>query len=280
MLFTVESETFMFPRTMLLVVCFLSILSACAGKGVSIPLASGRDVSAITGNFVVPQGSGPFPTVVIVHGCAGQRKNGAMWADYLASQGFASVELDGFGPRGVNEVCTDFSRVPVARRIMDLKDVLVFLASQPSVAIDRVAIMGFSNGAVVVLDTASSFWSQQVAVGKLRFRGAIALYPECKNRLVEYAMPALILIGESDDWTLAKSCETLLERITPESVRPELRIYPGSHHAFDVIGAGAYLPNVRNMNSHTGFGATVAWDSGALESAKEDVLRFLRSVLK
>lgn len=261
----------------LLVLCCCLLLAACASTAVTIPLAAGGDVAAVRGSLVLPKAHpGPVPAVVIVHGCSGPRPNGRMWASFLADHGYASLVLDGFGPRGVVEICTNFNRVPVERRLRDLQAVLAYLQTRPEIAADRVAVMGFSNGAVVALDAASRFWSGQLAHGPLRYRASIALYPECRNRLADYALPSLILIGDKDDWTLASSCEALLQRSLAAGTQPELRIYPGALHAFDDLHSGAYLPQVRNINSPSGFGATVGGDGRSLAAAQADVLAFLR----
>ena len=258
----------------------LVLLTGCAGQSVSFPNIKDADVPVARGNLLLPEGRGPFPVVVILHGCGGLRPNGDMWARHLRDHGYASLVMDGFGPRGVYEICTDFNRVPTRRRLLDLKAALRYLATRPEIAADRAAIMGFSNGAVVTLDAASRFGRDAIAEGSLSYRAAIALYPECKNRSSDFGMPAQILIGDRDDWTLAASCNELLQRTQPDSPRPELVIYPGAQHAFDNLGANAYLPAVRNINSASGYGASVGGDARVLERAKNDVVQFLGRQLK
>lgn len=258
----------------------LVLLTGCAGQSVSFPNIKDADVPVARGNLLLPEGRGPFPVVVILHGCSGLRPNGDMWARHLRDHGYASLVMDGFGPRGVYEICTDFNRVPTRRRLLDLKAALRYLATRPEIAADRAAIMGFSNGAVVTLDAASRFGRDAIAEGSLSYRAAIALYPECKNRSSDFGMPTQILIGDRDDWTLAASCNELLQRTQPDSPRPELVIYPGAQHAFDNLGANAYLPAVRNINSASGYGASVGGDARALERAKNDVVQFLGRQLK
>jgi poly(3-hydroxybutyrate) depolymerase len=87
---------------------------------VSIPLiAEGKPDaadSAVTGYLFMPEGGGPFPAVVIMHGC-----NGLDWlisgrpgwvlakryaARYVA-HGYAALILDSFEPRGVGNACGD-----------------------------------------------------------------------------------------------------------------------------------------------------------------------------
>jgi dienelactone hydrolase len=97
--------------------------------------------------------------------------------------------------------------------------------------------------------------------------------------MANYAIPVMILIGERDDWTLAASCEGLLRQLSPESLPVDLRVYSGGLHAFDDLSSGAYLSHVRNMNSPSGYGATVGGDARSLERAKADVINFLARYL-
>lgn len=260
--------------------CAFALLG-CAGTAVIFPNLEHADVPIARGTLLLPEGRGPFPAVVLVHGCGGVRPNADMWARFLRTNGYASLVLDGFGPRGVWEICTDFSRVPTSRRVADSYAALRYLSSRPEIAADRVGVMGFSNGGVVVLDAAIAYWNERLTDPPLRFRASIALYPECRNQIAgSYRIPVLILIGDRDDWTLAESCEALLRRRDPTSSPVELRIYPGGFHAFDDLSSGAYLPHVRNINSPTGYGASVGGDPHSIERAKADVLDFLARYLR
>lgn len=262
-----------------LLACCALALSGCAGTAVTFPNVQGADVPDARGRLVLPESRGPHPAVVLVHGCGGIRPNADMWARFLRDNGYAALILDGFGPRGVSEICTDFSRVPTYRRVLDAYAALRYLGTRPEVAADRVVLMGFSNGGVVVLDAASRVRAEQVTDTPLRFRASIALYPECRNRMADYGIPVMILIGERDDWTLAVSCQMLLGQLFADSSPVELKIYPRGLHAFDDMSSGAYLPNVRNMNSPSGRGATVGGDARLLKQAQADVLSFLARYL-
>lgn len=56
--------------------------------------------------------------------------------------------------------------------------------------------------------------------------------------------PLLILIGESDDWTPAGRCISMMpkEKSSSEVI---LKVYPGAHHGFDTVGANS---NVRGSS--------------------------------
>ena len=59
--------------------------------------------------------------------------------------------------------------------------------------------------------------------------------------------PALILIGEADDWASAERCREMVAKARPESAPITLIVYPDAHHAFDV----AWLqPGHRGYDGH------------------------------
>lgn len=262
-------------RRWLIMLGCVVLLAGCAGRGVSVPSLEKADIPEVPGRLVVPEGRGPFPAVVLIHGCSGVRPNADMWAGFFRENGYATLILDGFGARGVNEICTNFNRVPTFRRVMDSYAALRYLASLPEIAADRVALMGFSNGAVVVLDASTAYWNEFLTNPPLRFRAALAFYPECRNRIAEFPLPVSIHIGDRDDWTLSSSCEALVEQAKSSGVPPQLHVYQGGLHGFDDLRGGGYLPQVRNMNSATGYGASVGGDARSLERSKADVLMFL-----
>jgi len=47
--------------------------------------------------------------------------------------------------------------------------------------------------------------------------------------------PVLILIGEADQWNSADACTTMRNHARPESASIDLTVYPGVHHASDVV---------------------------------------------
>src|SRR6266436_1546852 len=62
----------------------------------------------LAGELYRPPGNGPFPAVVMLHGCAGRGSRGsedAAGARY-ASLGYVLLSVDSFRPRGVSQYCT------------------------------------------------------------------------------------------------------------------------------------------------------------------------------
>lgn len=261
----------------LLVLCTSLLAAGCTPTHVAVPALPASDVARIAGHLRIPAGAGPFPAVVLLHGCGGIRANAHRWARHLGVHGYATLVLDSFGPRRVSEICSDFRRVPLDRRIADAWAGLRFLARRPDIAPERIAVMGFSNGGVVALDAVDAIDAMAISE---RFSAAVALYPECRGRSPVFGVPVQIIIGDRDDWTLAESCRDIARASRTAGVPIELAIYPGAEHAFDDGTAGAYLPRAVNINSTTGYGASYRGDRRSRERAERDVPLFLARVLR
>src|SRR6185295_7601682 len=58
-----------------------------------------------------PAGQGPFPAVILLHGCAGVRRKDTQWAEALRQEGYVALVVDSLSGRGIGtpehrrEVC-------------------------------------------------------------------------------------------------------------------------------------------------------------------------------
>ena len=212
---------------------------ARAAEQVDIPQA---DVT-LHGVLFRPDGAGPFPGVVALHGCESLiRGTGklapifAAWGERLAAAGLAVVFPDSFGSRGLSTQCRVRERKVRSERerVADANAARRWLESQPWTIKDRVSLLGWANGAV------ASLWAVRPRTaprdGTPDFRSAVALYPGCR-RLAEAAwssrVPTLILVGRADDWTAAASCEQMVAGAHGRSALASLVVYPGAYHEFD-----------------------------------------------
>jgi dienelactone hydrolase len=161
----------------------------------------------IQGYLAKPEGAGPFPAVVVLHGCAGmpdttKRK----LADELVAWGYVFPLVDSFATRGIDHACTyERSAAIATKRTADAYGALAILAHHPFVDMRRVATVGFSQGGWVTLSVAASDYlrNQFVLPSNLRFRAAVAFYPPCRAVGLRPGIPTLILIGALDEWTPA-----------------------------------------------------------------------------
>lgn len=179
----------------------------------------------VSGFFVKPEGKGPFPAIVILHACGGVHQHvNAGWLDYLRSVGYAALAVDTFGggTRCPNSLWWDSVLF-----VRDAYGALDYLAGMPDIDATRVAVIGFSVGAVHINNTLVP--ERVRKPGKRDFRAAIAFYGRCNPFLVypEGAIPLLQIIAEKD--TYSSGCKDL--------VKPgraiEVRMLPDAYHAFD-----------------------------------------------
>jgi dienelactone hydrolase len=222
-----------------LLAAVLFATAASAAEQVEIPLGEG----VVRAMVFRPQGTGPFPAVIAMHGCAGlfnrsgnigMRYSG--WAERLNAAGFAVVFPDSFGSRGIGNQCTVRSRKARSsrERVADANATRRWLQGQEWVKADRVALLGWSTGATSVLWTVRPRAVRRD--GKPDFRSAVTLYPGCRrlNNVAWAArIPTLVLIGQADDWTPAEACQQMVYGARGRSARTEIVVYPNAHHEFD-----------------------------------------------
>jgi len=226
------------------------------------PLAGDR----IQGFLAKPQGEGPFPAVLILHGCGGLS---AYVRDdlprLLASWGYVALAVDSLTTRKLEHVCTGAQGG--VDRVTDAYGALFYLASQSFVDRTRVGLFGISNGAIATLSLAEERDVQSVVnPDRLGFRAGVAYYPLCGISSGKTAIPLLIMIGQLDQWTRAGACEELLRRKEPQSAPMDLVIYPNAHHGFVVRDWGT---------GEEGFGFRLEYN----EQAAQDSLRRAREFL-
>jgi dienelactone hydrolase len=201
-------------------------------ESASQPLIPG---DRIQGYLAKPEGAGPFPAVVGLHGCGGmpdttKRK----LSDELVAWGYVTLLVDSFATRGIEQACTSGGFFERARkRPSDAYGALAFLARQTFVDPQRVAVVGFSQGGWATLSVAETNSLERfVLPSNLRFRAAVAFYPVCRAAGARPAIPTLILIGALDEWTPAADCSEKIDAWSTDGVQIEKVVYPSAHHGF------------------------------------------------
>jgi dienelactone hydrolase len=213
-----------------------------------------------------PQGAGPFPFVVLLHGCGGLHREAMWttwvepWADVLRAHGIGSAVVDSFGPRGVEQVCTGNVAAWAARRSDDAYSARAWLAEQPYVDAARIAVMGMSNGGRTVL----AALRMPVKHGA-PFVAGVALYPGCQSDVGStFVAPLLVLIGRADTVTPARFCEEMERGRAAAAPSLKLVVYPYGPHTFDM-----------SLPDRTLLGMRLGYDPQAAADARRQVIAFL-----
>ena len=238
---------------------------------IETPLANPRPLQ---GYLRQPRAAGTSPAVVLLHGCnGGWQQLDERWGRRIASWGYITLAADRFGPRGLTSTCT--TGAPAAT-LHDAYRALEFLVQLPSVDPDRVAVIGFSQGGWLALNSVERGFVERTA--KDKFRAAIAFYPPCLGFKDSMTVPTLILVGELDDWTLAKECRNLAEgrddygisRQKGEGVPIELMVLAGAYHDFDIP---EFATPVQFLGHHLEF------SQAAREQANDALRKFLYATI-
>ncbi len=223
----------------------------------------------IVGYLARPDGAGPFPAAVVLHGCAGMHDaTKQKLADELVAWGYVVLLVDSYATRGIEQACTLTAFETFVRRRPDAYGALDFLARQTFVDPRRVVAIGFSAGARVALAVAesNSFELFGSPGSKLRFRAAAAFYPPCEAAGMRPVMPTLIFIGAVDDWTPAADCSKKISGWGDDGPPIELVVYPGAYHGFYY----QYLQPGRMMLGHW-----LEYNGAAADDATQRLHRFL-----
>ena len=234
---------------------------------VEVTFADLASMLQLRGSLYRPDGSGPFPAVVALHGCGGMGPRLHQWASTLQQWGYVVLLVDSFTPRGQANICDDVFRVdPQYARMPDAYAAKAYLARQPFVAAQQIGLMGWSHGGWTTLYAVDAIYLTGINIPP--FQAVIAFYPWCLPQLWQVNAPLLILIGEADDWTPAARCRDMLrqsEQLGEQTAdRITLRVYPGAPHAFDSL-----------TPPRPYYGHTVGRHREAAGQAEAEVQRFL-----
>jgi dienelactone hydrolase len=203
----------------------------------------GEGETALNAMLYRPQGAGPFPVAVGLHGCGGLLNSSgqivrrfADWGERLSKAGVAVLFVDSYTPRGLGSQCGNRERrVRSAReRVNDAYAARRWVQNQSWAMKNRVSLIGWSNGAI------ASLWAVRPRVmprdGQPDFRSAVAFYPGCR-RLSTLAwsarIPTLLLVGRADDWMSAAACEQMVADARGRTAQTSIVVYPGAYHEFD-----------------------------------------------
>jgi dienelactone hydrolase len=228
----------------LAVMCFAAswpVRPAPLGGPQAIEIPSGTTV--LHAQLYKPEGDGPFPVVIALHGCGGLGGHSEPvqaryhdWAEQLLKGGKAVLFPDSYGSRELGPQCHVKERKISARRerVADILASRQWLMQQGWAAHDRISLLGWANGASALL------WAVRPQLllrhAEPDFRSAVAFYPDCRlsSGLGWSArVPTLVLIGAKDDVSSPPACRQMVEGAHGRSALTRIVVYPSAYHDFD-----------------------------------------------
>jgi dienelactone hydrolase len=159
------------------------------------------------------------------------------WAKEINSLGIAAFILDTFSGRGIASTVADQSQLDSLAMMIDAYRALSLLARHPRIDPERIAVMGFSKGAVPAIYSSNERFRSLYGPAKLGFAAHIGLYTPCNvqyrddNKVTD--APIRFFHGIADDYVSIAACREYVERLKGAGANVALTEYPDAFHAYD-----------------------------------------------
>lgn len=193
----------------------------------------------IAGELRLPRGQAAarFPAVILVHGSGGINPAADRWAQDLNGIGVAAFILDSFSGRGITSTVNDQTQLDSIAMTVDAYRALAMLAEHPRIEPKKIAIMGFSKGAVAAVYSSVTRFKLMHGPADVSFAAHIGFYTPCN---VTYrgddkvtGAPIRLFHGIADDYVSIEPCRTYVSRLKAAGADVSLTEYPDAYHAFD-----------------------------------------------
>ncbi len=176
-----------------------------------------------------PQGSGPFPTVIMIHEFYGLNESIISKAEGLAQEGYFVVAPDTFRgsttawiPRAIFQVITNNPN----QVNQDLDTVYAWLETHPEVDPERIAVLGFCYGGRTSLNY--SLHNSRLAATVI-FYGSPVTDPQVLQNLPG---PVLGIFGGADNSIPVDEVMDFEAALVKAGIDNEISIYEEQPHAF------------------------------------------------
>ncbi|MPZ76643.1 MAG: prolyl oligopeptidase family serine peptidase [Deltaproteobacteria bacterium] len=196
------------------------------------------DNSAMRMHVSLPEGSGPFPGLVVIQHQGGVDPFVQSMTARLAQAGYGAAAPDLYHRDGLDctdDIITRRSRLSDRKVINDVNSTVSFLQSQSAVDGNRLGIIGFCMGGRVVY---------LMATANPRFKAAVAYYagntfrawgrdiPSPFERTPEIHCPLQGHFGAEDKNPSPEDMQKLDAELTKFNKTHEFYSYPNAGHAF------------------------------------------------
>jgi len=253
-----------FFSILLAIIFTSSALAAESVTFVGLSPTPGIDKLILKANLVKPEGNGPFPAVIMMHGCSGDSFYYDAWENRFVQWGYVVLRVDSLTPRKKRTFC-DMPAPTVKPRAQDAYDAKAYLMELPFVDKQKIGLIGWSHGgsaALYVVDDLTPIEKRESP-----FQCAVLFYPYCFS-ITNLNAPLLILIGQKDDWVPQSLCKTL-NIANKSQFDIAFKIYENAGHCFDWEGIDMVYQ-----------GHTLKYNPEAAKDAVSRVKNFLAKYLK
>ena len=226
-----------------------------------------RPHDQISGYLYKPKGEGRYPAVVLLHDDVGIHMIHIEWAKRLAAWGYVALVVDSRSRPGFTD-----SPITMAQ---DAYGALKHLHGLPFVDPERIAVMGWYDGANAILDALKATPKQLDSPSPMftsepnyRFKAGIIYHPRCSSIVTTMYSSLLIFVGGKDEYFPSGGCDSFPKENRAGGEPYRLIVYPGATIFFDYgeTGQDAYHNRVEP-------------DSAATKDSIKRIMEFLKEKL-
>ncbi len=183
----------------------------------------------VSGFLATPEGSGPFPAVLVIHEWWGLDAWVKDQARTLAREGYVALAVDLYRGKATDkqeEAHQLMSGLPEDRAMRDLKAALAHLKSRKDVRAARIGAIGWCMGGKYAL---------KLATEEPTLAAAVAYYgapPTDEAAIARIKAPVLGNFGAEDTGPSPEQVRAFEAAMKKAGKSIDVKIYPGAGHAF------------------------------------------------
>jgi carboxymethylenebutenolidase len=183
------------------------------------------DLKGTRAYLSLPAGPGPFPAIVVIHEWWGLNTNVELWADRLASAGWAAIAVDLYGTVATtrDEAMAAMKAVDETKAAATITAAFDFAKTDPRIAATKRAVIGWCFGGGWSLKTALAHPDLDAAI---MYYGQLELDP---TKLGAFKGQLLGIFGEQDQGIPPAKVREFEAALKTANVPAEIHIYPADH---------------------------------------------------
>lgn len=217
----------------LLIVLSGFYLATCAAD--TIVSLSGK--SELKVDLYMPEGTGPFAAILVLHTSGGVRGPDLDYAKRLMQLGYAALVPYYFAAHNISSPTRASALTVHAEAILDdLAGSVEYLKKNPKIDKSRLGAVGFSMGGYWAMVLAAKGYVQ-AGVSNYGVLSGVRNEREQKYQFAEIfnerSAPVLIMHGEKDGTQTVRGARRLSELLQQRKLAYEMQLYPDADHDYD-----------------------------------------------
>ncbi len=224
-----------------------------------------------------PEGDGPFPAVIFLHGCSGPTQSHEEdWAKFYNDLGVVLLAVDSIAPRELEwESVCNLQKLTGRERASDALASLEYARSLDYVDPHTLILSGFSHGAWTIWELLGlatrresplnlAHWPEAGLAG---VRASFLFYGPCLESW-NVAIPSVAFLAENDRYIDEETCIDYLARDPSHSDFLSVVVFDEATHTFDHA-----QPNASNREAGS------VYDAESTRAARTEIARRIRMIV-